>query len=72
MELNREHFRATIFYNFRHGLPQQHCIDELNSIFADEAPSRTSVYRWYGEFNQGRSSLQDEFRKGRPKSCDLS
>ena len=22
----------------------------------------------YGEFNQGRSSLQDEFREGRPKS----
>ena len=55
-----------IFYNFQRGLTQQQCIDELNSIFGDEAPSRTSVYRWYGEFNRGRSSLQDEFR--RPKS----
>ena len=27
----------------------------------------TSVYRWYFEFNLGRSSLQDEFRDGRPK-----
>ena len=26
------------------------------------------VCRWYGEFNRGRSSLQDEFREGRPKS----
>ena len=68
MELNREHFRAIIFYNFRRGLTQQQCIDELNSIFGDEAPSRISVYRWYGEFNRGRSSLQDEFREGRPKS----
>ena len=33
-----------------------------------EAPSGTSVYRWYGEFNRGRSSLQDEFREGRPNS----
>ena len=68
MELNREHFRAIIFYNFRHGLTQKECIDELNLIFGDKAPSRTSAYRWYGEFNRGRSSLQDEFRKGRPKS----
>ena len=68
MELNREHFRTIIFYNFRHGLTQQQCIDELNSILGDEAPSRTSVYRWYGEFKRGRSSLQDEFREGRPKS----
>ena len=34
--------------------------DELNSIWGDEAPSRTSVYR-------GRSSLQDKFHEGRPK-----
>ena len=68
MELNREHFRAIIFYNFRHGLTQQQCINELNSIFCDKAPSSTSVYRWYGEFNRGHSSLQDVFRKGHPKS----
>ena len=68
MELNREHFRAIIFYNFQLGLTQQQCIDELNSIFGDEAPSRTSVYRWYGEFNRGSSLLQDEFSECRPKS----
>ena len=69
MELNREHFRANIFYNFQRGLTQQQWIDEFNSIFSDEAPSRTSVYRWYdGELNRDRSSVQDEFRKGRPKS----
>ena len=45
MELNREHYHAIIFYNFRRGLTQQQCIDELNLIFGDEAPSRTSVYR---------------------------
>ena len=72
MKLNREHFRVIIFYNFRSGLTQQQCIDELNSIFGDEAPSRTSVYRWYGKFNRGRVSLQDEFREGRPKSVVVS
>ena len=60
MELNREHFCAIIFYNFRRGLTQQQYIEEVNSIFDDEAPSRTSVYGWCGEFNRGRSSLQDE------------
>ena len=43
-------------------LTQQQCIDELNSIFDNEASSRTSVYRWYDEFYQGRGSLQYEFR----------
>ena len=44
MELNREHFRVIFFYNFRRGLTQQQCIDELNSIFGEEAPTRTSFY----------------------------
>ena len=34
MELNRKDFRAIIFYNFRRGLTQQQCLDELNSILA--------------------------------------
>ena len=68
MELNREHFRAFIFFYFRRGLTQQQCINELNSSFGDEATSRTSDYRWYDEFNRGRSSLQDEFREARLKS----
>ena len=42
MELNREHFFAITFYNFRRGLTQQQCVDELNSIFGDEAPPRTT------------------------------
>ena len=68
-ELNREYFHAIILYNFQRGLTQQQCIDELNAIFGNEAPSRTSVYRWcMVNSTVLRSSLQDEFREGRPKS----
>ena len=48
MERNREHFRAIIFTTFNNS--------ELSSIFGDEAPSGTSVYRWYAEFNRGGTS----------------
>lgn len=68
MELTREHFRAIIFHNFRRGLSRQECIDELNSLYSDKAPSYSTVKNWYNEFNRGRRSLQDEFREGRPKS----
>ena len=52
----RQYFRAIIFYKFQRGLTQRLCIDALNSIFGDEAPSRTSVYLLYNEFERGRSS----------------
>jgi histone-lysine N-methyltransferase SETMAR len=69
MELTREHFRAIIFHNFRRALSRQECIDELSSLYGDKAPSYSTVKNWYNEFNRGRSSLQDEFREGRPKSA---
>ncbi|XP_055316153.1 histone-lysine N-methyltransferase SETMAR-like [Sitodiplosis mosellana] len=69
MELNREHFRAIIFHNFRRGLSRQECIDELISLYGEQAPSFSTVKNWYNEFNRGRHSLQDEHREGRPKSA---
>ena len=44
----------------------------LIPFLAMKLPSRTSVFRWYGEFNRARSSRRDEFRKGRPKSVVIS
>ena len=34
MELNREHFLAIIFYNFRRGLTQQQCSKNVIQFFA--------------------------------------
>ena len=62
MELTREHFRAIIFYNFRHGLSEE-CIEELISLSGDRTPSCSTVKNWFNEFNCGRRSLKDEVRK---------
>ncbi|XP_033254026.1 histone-lysine N-methyltransferase SETMAR-like [Drosophila miranda] len=66
MEISRERFRWIIFHNFRRGLSQQECVDELSSLYGEKAPSKTTVYRWFAKFNSGRSSVADEFREGRP------
>lgn len=46
--------------------------DELSTIFGGEVASRSSIYRWYSEFNHGRSSMQDESREGHLKSIVFS
>ncbi|CAH1971996.1 unnamed protein product [Acanthoscelides obtectus] len=38
MELNREHFRAIIYYNFQRQLSQQECLAELLTVFGNDAP----------------------------------
>ena len=69
MELIREHFRAMIFYDFKVGLSESQCVDRLQSAFRDSAPSRATVFRWFGEFKRGRGSVEDEKRSGRPASA---
>ncbi|CAH1958285.1 unnamed protein product [Acanthoscelides obtectus] len=51
MELNREHFRAIIYYNLQRQFSQQ----------------ESRISRWYGEFKRGRLSLSDDPRVGAPK-----
>ncbi|CAH1988540.1 unnamed protein product [Acanthoscelides obtectus] len=69
MELNREHFRAIIYYNFQRQLSQQECLAELLSVFGNEAPHQSTISRWYGEFKPGRVSLSDDPRVGAPKTA---
>ncbi|CAH1958960.1 unnamed protein product [Acanthoscelides obtectus] len=69
MELNREHFRAIIYYNFQRQLSQQECLAELLSVFRNEAPHQSTISRWYGEFRRGRVSLSDDPRVGAPKTA---
>ncbi|CAH1996019.1 unnamed protein product [Acanthoscelides obtectus] len=69
MELNREHFRAIIYYNFQRQLSQQECLAELLSVFGNEAPHQSTISRWYGEFKRGRVSLSDDPRVGAPKTA---
>ncbi|CAH1975214.1 unnamed protein product [Acanthoscelides obtectus] len=69
MELNRKHFRAIIYYKFQRRLSQQECLDELLSVFGNEAPHQSTIFRWYGEFKRGRVSLNGDPRVGAPKTA---
>lgn len=42
-----------IFYNFRSGLSRQECIDELNFVHSEKAPSYDTVKNLCNEFNRG-------------------
>ena len=68
MELEREHFRAMILYDFKSGLNESQTLERLTQAFGNLAPSRAIVFRWFPEFKTGRTSLEDEERSGRPTS----
>lgn len=66
MEISNRDFRVMIFYDFRYGLTPQQCVEKLSSLFGDEAPSKTMVYKWFVEFKRGRPTFDDDLREGRP------
>ena len=69
MKLEKEHWRAMIFYDFKSGLKQQDCLERLMNAFGAQAPSRATVYNWFAEFRRHRETLQDAERSGRPCSA---
>ncbi|CAH2011645.1 unnamed protein product [Acanthoscelides obtectus] len=62
-----EHFRAIAYYNLQRQLLQQQYLAELLSVFDNEAPHQSTIFRWYGEFKRGRVSLSDDPRVGAPE-----
>ena len=44
-------------------------IDELKSLYGDEALSYSTVKNWFDELNRGRRSLNDEVRESCPKTA---
>ena len=68
MELEREHFLAMILYGFKCGLNESQTLERHTQTFANLAPSRAIVFRWWLNLREGRTSLKDEERSGRPTS----
>nr|XP_040576717.1 uncharacterized protein LOC121125594 [Lepeophtheirus salmonis] len=60
--LKRRNQRRNIFGS------RQEYIDELQSLFGDEASSYSTVKNSFNDFNRDRRSVKDKFREGRPKT----
>lgn len=67
MDLQKEHFRAYIFIEMSRGLKPAEIYKQLQQTNIN-IPSQTTIYDWYNRFKEGRHSLDDNERCGRPCS----
>ena len=58
-----------MFYDCTNGLHQEESLENLKQLFGKNAPSRTQVFVWFGEFRRGRRSFDDERRCGTPATA---
>ena len=59
-------YLAVIWYLYLKGKTGKEIHGELADVYGSSAPSYAQVKFWVGEFKQGRMSLEDEARSGRP------
>ena len=59
-------YRAVIKYLTKKQLSGKQILEELQNTYGSESPSKTTVYYWVSEFKNGRTSVTDESRCGRP------
>ncbi|GFS01717.1 mariner Mos1 transposase [Elysia marginata] len=69
MEFTKENMRFYIFMRGKLGESAKLILETLQTVCGDCACCYQSVCSWVKEFNEGKESLSDCPRPGRPKSC---
>ena len=62
----KKEYRAIIQQNFTRGLSVDECLEEMSPVFGENCPHRSTIFRWYKQFQRGKFRLEDEPRTGRP------
>ena len=70
--MQKEYIRFYIQTEVKCDIPPTEIIRKLQTAWPNECPSNQTIYRFCKEFHEGRTSLEDSYRCGRPSSthCD--
>jgi transposase len=67
--MNFENLRLYVKTRRLLGLSATDISKELNSAYGSQAPSYSFVAKWYNFFDDGKGSIKDEPRSGRPRTA---
>jgi len=63
--------RICIKFCFKNGIKCSTVLEMLNVAFGEFSMNKTSVYKWYKRFQEGREDVEDDERPGRPSTSTI-
>jgi histone-lysine N-methyltransferase SETMAR len=72
MEYTKEEFRAYIKIRTQLGIAPKDIHEELLQLNYSNAPAYSTVKKWANRFSEGRTSIHDDSRSGRPCTSTTS
>jgi len=68
LKIDKSVYRAVKKFFVKEGLTSNEICSKFIKVYG-ESPSFSTIKKWAAEFKRGRTSLEDDPRKGRPKSA---
>jgi histone-lysine N-methyltransferase SETMAR len=65
--MDKTEYRAVIKFFLKEGLTPNEMHSKFIKVYGDSSASFSTIKKWAAEFKRGRTSLQDNPRRGRPK-----
>jgi len=69
LKMDNIEYRAVIKFFVKEGITPNEIHSKFIKVYGDSSPSFLTIKKWVAEFKRGRTSLQDDPRKGHPKSA---
>jgi histone-lysine N-methyltransferase SETMAR len=67
--MDKTECRAVIKFSVKEGLMPNEIHSKFIKVCGNSSPSFSTIKKWAAEFKRGRTSLEDDPRKGCPKSA---
>ncbi len=67
MEKDKTGHRYVIWFLWKQGKKGSQILKEMQDVCGDDWPSKPTIYNWLDRFKEGRESIEDAPRPGRPK-----
>jgi histone-lysine N-methyltransferase SETMAR len=69
LKMDKIEYHAVIKFFVKEGLTPNKIYSKFMKVYGDSSPSFSTIKKWAAEFKRGHTSLEDDPRKGRPKSA---